>query len=236
MMVPGRPASTMRRAVPCATRHAPSRLVPTTPAQSSSVTSRVGAGRAMPELFTRMSGTPSASCTASSPSATLPASVTSIRTGCATAAGVADLVRKGFEPLDAPRRERHRRPVRGEGAGEVPAETARRPGHERGAAAEVECQSSRHDKSVSRRGRLRRDPRATGWCRTGPRFRRPGSSAARRAAPERRVFTGARKLRTRIDEIVEPTVRSRAPANRMRSAGWRRETMITHRPSAGDDP
>ena len=52
MMVPGRPASTMRRAVPCATRHAPSRLVPTTPAQSSSVTSRVGAGRAMPELFT----------------------------------------------------------------------------------------------------------------------------------------------------------------------------------------
>ena len=83
MITPGRPASTMRRAVPCATRHAPSRLVPMTPAQSSSVTSRVEAGRAIPELFTTMSGTPSASCTVSSPSLTLPASVTSNRIGCA---------------------------------------------------------------------------------------------------------------------------------------------------------
>ena len=83
MMEPARPASTMRRAVPCATRHAPSRLVPTTAAQSASATSRVVAGRAIPELFTRMSGTPSASWAPSSPAATLPASVTSIRTAYA---------------------------------------------------------------------------------------------------------------------------------------------------------
>ena len=95
----------------------------------------------MPELFTRMSGTPSASRTASSPVSTLRASVTSIRIGMGGAAGVANLAREGFEPLDAPRRERHRRPVRGEGAGEVPAEAARRPGHERGAAVQVERQS-----------------------------------------------------------------------------------------------
>ena len=60
------------------------------------------------------------------------------------ATGVANLARKGFEPVDATRRERHRGAVHGEGSGEVPAETARRPGHERDAAGQIECQSLCH--------------------------------------------------------------------------------------------
>ena len=62
------------------------------------------------------------------------------------AAGVANLVRKGLEPLDAPRRERHGCAVRCQGPGEVPAEAARCPGHERGAAGQVECQSLLHSR------------------------------------------------------------------------------------------
>ena len=109
-IVPGRPVSTMRCAVPRATRHAPSRLVPTTAAQSSSVTSSVEAGRAIPELFTRMSGVPSTSRTVSSAWPTLCASVTSIRTGCATppvsrisrAAASSRPVRRAASATDAP--------------------------------------------------------------------------------------------------------------------------------------
>ena len=65
------------------------------------------------------------------------------------AASVANLVRKGLEPLDAPRRQRHGCAVRGQGPGEVPAEAARCPGHERGAAGQVEMQSLRHGVSVT---------------------------------------------------------------------------------------
>ena len=98
-----------------------------------------------------MSGTPSASSTASSPVPTLCACVTSIRTEWAVPAGVADFAREGLEPLEAPRRERHGGAVRGEGASEVPAEAAGCPGHERGAAAQVEAQPSCHGESVTPR-------------------------------------------------------------------------------------
>ena len=60
------------------------------------------------------------------------------------AAGLPDLAREGLQPFDPPGREGDRGAVRGEGAGEVPAETARRSGHERGATVEMEGKSSCH--------------------------------------------------------------------------------------------
>ena len=80
------------------------------------------------------------------------------------AAVPADLACEDFEPIDAPCRKGHRGAVHGKGPGKVPAEAARRPGHERGAAVQFENRSSGHDGTVTlhRAGAAaRRIPRGT---------------------------------------------------------------------------
>ena len=132
----------MRCAVPRATRHAPSRLVPTTAAQSSSVTSSVEAGRAIPELFTRMSGVPSTSRTVSSAWPTLCASGDVHSHRMRDAAGFPDFACGGFEPPGAswpraPPMHRARRGCRRKWRPR-PLDAA---GHERSTAAQVEGRS-----------------------------------------------------------------------------------------------
>ena len=102
------------------------------------------AGRAIPELFTRMSGTPSASLHRVEPVLDA-AGVGDVQPDRVRgASGVANLAGKDLEPLDAPCRERHRGTMRGKGTGEMPAQTARRPGDERGTAVQIEGQSLLH--------------------------------------------------------------------------------------------
>ncbi|MNN40164.1 hypothetical protein D3C81_1542260 [compost metagenome] len=80
MMLPGRPALTMRRAAHWATRQTPSRLVESMARQSSSLISSARRPLPIPALLTTTSTTPNAASAASKAASTLSRLVTSIAT------------------------------------------------------------------------------------------------------------------------------------------------------------
>ena len=78
MIVPRVPVRTISRALACATRNTPERLVSIAPCHCASASSRLGARAGMPALLTTMAGTPSSATICAIALATLAASVTSI--------------------------------------------------------------------------------------------------------------------------------------------------------------